>query len=134
MEFALGPSGVAGTDDRGISFSRNEAASSSLTFHLPFVADVDVDENVGFACPFGIPPLSPSLLAFPFPAVASPATPFLDADGPATSSILFPTTTTQKSSSSPSLTGALSLNSFHHFCSERRDAGDDTSYISMAAS
>ena len=51
-----------------------------------------------------------------------------------TKSILFPTTTQQKSAMSSSLRGARSLNSCHHFVSASRVLGSLTSYISITAS
>lgn len=51
-----------------------------------------------------------------------------------TKSVLFPTTTQQKSATSSSLNGARSLNSFHHFVSASRVFGSFTSYMSITAS
>lgn len=51
-----------------------------------------------------------------------------------TKSILFPTTTQQKSATSSSLNGARSLNSCHHLASASRVLGSLTSYISITAS
>jgi hypothetical protein len=102
-----------------------------LTFHFPFIAAATAEDFVfPFPCTFAVPFPFPPTSLFTTSTVAAPPTPFLDS----VTSNLLPTTTHQKSSSLLSLTGALSLNSFHHFRRGWRDLGDDTSYISIAAS
>ena len=109
------------TELLGMSSSKNASASDSDTFHFSFIS---------ILFPFTVPFSSASPFFFGL-AFGAPPCPLPDTTG---KSILFPTTATQNASSSSSLTGALSLNSFHHFLSEVKEAGDETSYIRITAS
>lgn len=81
-------------------------------------------------------PLTPVSSGGQIPSINLSASPSITAgNSPAgTKSVLFPTTTQQKSAASSSLSGARSLNSFHHFVSASRVLGSLTSYINITAS